>query len=429
MYLEHFGLRELPFGITPHTGFFFAGAGRGAMLEALVYAVVHDEGIIEVSGEVGSGKTMLCRMLLERLPECVETVCLATPSLSREDILQAIADELRVEPSGSGGHRMMRSLQDRLLQLHAAGRRIVVIVDEAHAMPAETLEEIRLLSNLESSRHKLLHIVLFGQPELDERLGRTDMRQLRERITHHFTLGPLRHVDVGDYLAFRLHAAGYRGPDPFTPLAVRLIAWASGGLTRRINILADKSLLAAFADGRRRAGVRQARAAIRDARFLPMAGKRRKILAIAALSAVVAVAAIALSSVFWLHAPFPPVFGGASPSLSVEVPPESGTQTLGERIAATGEWLKGAPRTHYVIQLLDTDAGNFSGVLRLLDELAARLDPREIRVHRSRARGGDRLLVIYGDYPARATARADLEKLSRISPAGAPGLRSVGSLK
>ena len=155
MYLEHFGLREAPFRITPHTEFFFAGANRGATLEALIYAITHDEGIVKVSGEVGSGKTMLCRMLLEKLPKNVETVYLANPSLSRHEILHAIAEELKAPLAGKRAHQLLRALQDRLLAIYAAGNQVVVMVDEAHAMPPETLEEIRLLSNLESNRHKL----------------------------------------------------------------------------------------------------------------------------------------------------------------------------------------------------------------------------------------------------------------------------------
>ena len=171
MYLSHFGLNEAPFRITPHTEFFFSGANRGATLEALLYAITHDEGIVKVTGEVGSGKTMLCRVLVERLPKSVETIYLANPSLSRDEILHVIAADLHVDSRGERVTILLRSLQERLIKLYGAGRRVVVLIDEAHAMPIETLEEIRLLSNLESNRHKLLQIVLFGQPELDQHLG------------------------------------------------------------------------------------------------------------------------------------------------------------------------------------------------------------------------------------------------------------------
>ena len=273
LYLEHFGLREPPFRITPHTDFFFSGANRGPTLDALIYAITQDEGIVKVTGEVGSGKTMLCRMLLERLPDNVEILYLANPSLSRQEILGAIADELGIPTDGKATHSLTRALQDALIERYAAGKRVVVLIDEAHAMPAESLEEIRLLSNLESKANKLLQIALFAQPELDERLAANDMRQLRERITQHFSLAPLKPLDVASYIEFRLRAAGYHGPNPFTEQAVKLIAELSVGLSRRINILADKALLASYSAGSHKVDVTEIRAAAQDARFSPLQQK------------------------------------------------------------------------------------------------------------------------------------------------------------
>ena len=267
MYLNHFGLDEPPFRITPHTDFFFAGANRGATLEALLYAITHDEGIVKVSGEVGSGKTMLCRVLMERLPGHVDTILLSNPSLAREEILYAIADELKIDAGNERQPVLLRILQDHLIKLYGQDRRVVVLIDEAHAMPQETLEQIRLLSNLESSSSKLLQIVLFGQPELDEHLSLPHMRQLKERITHSFRLEPLLRADIEAYLDFRMRAAGYRGPNVFAPEAVRRIVKASEGLTRRVNILADKSLLAAFADDEHGITARHVNRAIRDSEF------------------------------------------------------------------------------------------------------------------------------------------------------------------
>src|SRR3977135_174732 len=187
MYLDHFGLKEPPFRITPDPDFFFQGANRGATLEALLYAITHDEGIVRVAGEGGRGKTMLCRVLMERLPATVETIYLANPSLSRDEILFAIGDELKLELGKEQTTRILRVLQEHLIRLFGEGRRVVVLIDEAHAMPNDTLEEIRLLSNLESNRHKLLQIVLFGQPEFDEHLGAAGMRRRSGEITHALT--------------------------------------------------------------------------------------------------------------------------------------------------------------------------------------------------------------------------------------------------
>jgi MSHA biogenesis protein MshM len=313
MYLEHYGLNEPPFRITPHTDFFFDGADRGATLEALIYAVLNDEGIVKVSGEVGSGKTMLCRVLMERLPSHVDTIYLSTPSLGRDEILFAIADELKLQFTQTRVSVALRELQEHLIGLYAAGRRVVILIDEAHAMPEETLEQVRLLSNLESSRHKLLQIVLFGQPELDEALAKPSLRQLKDRITHSFRMRPLSESEVGRYLAFRMRAAGYRGPEVFTPKAVSLIARAADGLTRRVNILADKSLLSAFTVDTHAVTAEHARAAIADSEFAPIAQVRRSVLYLAgALAAGVLIGVIA-HWLFFGSAPEPQPAGARAP--------------------------------------------------------------------------------------------------------------------
>ncbi len=264
MYLEHFGLSEPPFRITPVTVFFFSGANRGEILDALIYSICEVEGIIKVSGEVGSGKTMLCRMLLEKLPEHIETIYLANPSLSREEMLYAIADGLGLNIEGERVGIIMQNIQNKLEEKAREGKRIVVLVDEAHAMPPDTLEELRLLYNLQVGNAKLLQIVLFGQPELNAKLDQPNMRQLKDRIVHHFHMQPLSRNILESYLMFRMRAAGYHGPNIFSPAALKLIADTSNGLMRRANILADKSLLAAFVEDTYYIKPQHVRAAIRD---------------------------------------------------------------------------------------------------------------------------------------------------------------------
>ncbi len=270
MYLEHFGLNEQPFKVTPVTDFFFSGANRGEILDALVYAITDGEGIVKISGEVGSGKTMLCRMLLDKLPTNIIAIYLANPSLSRDELLYAIADRLGLDLEGQRVNVILQNLQNDLEQKHARGERCVVLVDEAHAMPLETLEELRLLYNLQVGKHKLLQIVLFGQPELDSKLAQINMRQLKDRIVHHFTILPLSQQIIHAYLMFRMRAAGYKGPDIFTPAAEKMIGKASQGLMRRVNILADKSLLAAFVENTHKIDIRHVQAAIRDSEMTPM---------------------------------------------------------------------------------------------------------------------------------------------------------------
>jgi type II secretory pathway predicted ATPase ExeA/septal ring-binding cell division protein DamX len=273
MYNEHFGLKRAPFRITPDTKMFYPGGSRGEVLEALIYAVNSGEGIVKVVGEVGSGKTMLCRMLEERLAGKVDIVYLANPSLSPEDTLHAIALEMKLDVDAEANRlQVMHALQERLLEKHADNRQVVIFVEEAQSMPIATLEEIRLLSNLETNRDKLLQIVLFGQPELDRNLEQPDIRQLKERITHSFYLQPFTPEQMREYVNFRMRAVGYRGPDIFRGGAYRRLAKASEGLTRRINILADKALLAAFAEDTFDVGKRHVKIAINDSQFV---GSRR----------------------------------------------------------------------------------------------------------------------------------------------------------
>ena len=296
MYLEHFGLDEPPFKITPITDFFFSGANRGEILDALVYAITGSEGIVKVTGEVGSGKTMLCRMLLERLPANVEPVYLANPSLSREEMLYAIADGLGLDLEGQRVNVILQTLQNLLEQKVQAGKRVVILVDEAHAMPLDTLEELRLLYNLQVGDHKLLQIILFGQPELNVKLDQPNMRQLKDRIVHHFNVLPLSRNAIESYLMFRMRAAGYRGPDIFSGNAVKLICSASHGLMRRVNILADKALLAAFVANTHNIEAKHVQAAIRDSELEPVDSKRK----IATILGGIALSTVLVAGLGWL---------------------------------------------------------------------------------------------------------------------------------
>ena len=268
MYEEYFGLERPPFKITPDTSLFYEGGKRGDILAALAYAIHRGEGIIKVVGEVGSGKTMLCRMLQMKLPDTVEIVYIANPSVSAEDILFVIAHELSL-PVGKGAskHEVMHMLQDYLLQRHMENKQVVLFVEEAQGMPLETLEEIRLLSNLETDENKLLQIILFGQPELDQNLAQQSIRQLRERITHNFNLEPLTQQEIHTYLNFRMREVGYTGPELINSTVAKKVELHSEGLLRRINIIADKILLSAFAEGTHNLSPKHVTAAVNDSTF------------------------------------------------------------------------------------------------------------------------------------------------------------------
>jgi type II secretory pathway predicted ATPase ExeA len=268
MYEDYFGLDRPPFKITPDTSLFYEGGKRGDILGALVYAIQRGEGIVKVVGEVGSGKTMLCRMLQLKLPDTVEIVYIANPSVSPEDILFVIAHELAL-PVGKDAskHEVMHLLQDYLLQRHMENKQVVLFIEEAQGMPLETLEEIRLLSNLETDQNKLLQIILFGQPELDDNLSQQSIRQLRERITHNFNLAPLTQDEIHNYLNFRMREVGYTGPELINPSVAKKVEQYSEGLLRRINIIADKILLSAFAEGTHNLSPKHVTAAVNDSTF------------------------------------------------------------------------------------------------------------------------------------------------------------------
>lgn len=249
LYLDHFGLSKPPFQITPDPDFFFSGGRRGDILSALLHVAAHDEGIITLVAEVGSGKTLLARLMISRLGPEICAVYLANPCFSRDEIIVAIARDLGLTGLDGSIEGKLAALQQELLRRHAAGQRVLLVIDEAHAMPVESLEEVRLLSNLETGQHKLINIMLFGQPELDDLLADSRLRQVRDRVIHRFELQPLQAEEASAYIDHRLRAAGWHGARLFSAMALARLVKASDGRARRINLLADKALLAAYAQG------------------------------------------------------------------------------------------------------------------------------------------------------------------------------------
>jgi len=266
VYEAFFGLREKPFALTPNTGFLVQLAPYQACLNLLRVALAEGEGFVKITGEVGTGKTLLCRALLNELdPSRYQLAWLPNPSLSPLALRQALAHELHVpDVEQLDTHGLLAALHARLIELAGEGRSTVLLIDEAQALPVSTLEGLRLLTNLETEQSKLLQVVLFGQPELDQTLARQDLRQLRQRITFSYALRPLDVADATRYLTERLAVAGYRGEPLFEPSAVRLLVQGSRGIPRVLNILANKCLMAAFGEGSRCVDVRHVRRALAD---------------------------------------------------------------------------------------------------------------------------------------------------------------------
>ncbi len=265
MYEAHFGLREMPFSITPDTSFAYAGRQHQNALNTILVAVRNLEGFIKITGEVGTGKTLLCRRFLAMRDDNCATAYIPNPFLEPASLLLAIAEEFGMPlPPDLEQHHVHQHLTQRLLGLAAEGKKMVLCVDEAQAMPLETLETLRLLTNLETEKRKLIQVVLFGQPELDVKLEDRRVRQLRQRITFQVQLGNLEADEVGSYLDHRLHVAGHGGGEVFSPRAARALYRSSGGLPRLINILAHKAMLLAYGEGAFRVAAHHVKAATVD---------------------------------------------------------------------------------------------------------------------------------------------------------------------
>lgn len=251
MYIDHFGMRELPFTLTPNTRFFLQLPTHQEALNLLLVALGSGDGFIKVVGEVGTGKTMLCRTLLNALEEesCI-TAYIPNPYLSPAALRRNFALEIGIENAlALEDFELVNRINQRLVEIAKEGQYTVLIVDEAQAMPEETIEALRLLTNLETESEKLFQVVLFGQPELDQLLSRPSLRQLLQRITFSCRLNTLSLEAVTHYLEQRASRAGYEGLALFSPAAAKLIAKASGGVPRLVNILAHKSLMSAYGRG------------------------------------------------------------------------------------------------------------------------------------------------------------------------------------
>lgn len=272
MYTAFYGLREKPFSLSPNPRFLFLAESHREALAHLLYGIDEGEGFIAITGEVGTGKTTICRTLLERLGADTEVAFLFNPSTSPDELLRAITAEFGLDVHGLSPAEMGDDLNRFLLEKKRENRRVLLIVDEAQNLSAGTLEQLRLLSNLETASSKLIQILLLGQPELDRKLETSELRQLRQRIGVRWRLAPLSLRETGEYIRYRLRIAAGADRDLFSPRAMREVHKRSGGVPRLINILCDRSLLAGYAEGERRLSRRTVR---QSAREIPAVAGRR----------------------------------------------------------------------------------------------------------------------------------------------------------
>ncbi len=494
MYQEHFGLSRPPFKITPDTSLFFEGSQRGAALEALMYAINSGEGIIKVVGEVGSGKTMLCRMLEVRLSGNIDVIYIANPSLSPDNILQVIAHELHLDVLDVKGEMnkvtIMQQIQTYLLKKHADNRQVVLFVEEAQSMPIETLEEIRLLSNLETDENKLLQMVLFGQPELDEKLAQPHIRQLKERITHSFNLSPFAPEDTLQYLNFRLRAVGYKGPDIFNKKTAGVVKKYSDGLTRRINIIADKSLMAAYSEGSHTITPSHIKSAALDSEFKKIGQKVSQNKNNLYLAGGFILVILALTTGYYMGSHHPGVLSQAetdlikptlvkselvktesvkserinnapkkpdsvvlqalkqmpvtntqqatvAPAVSMQNPPVKNNNeqkkvapdSIAERLEITRQWLHETADNHYSIQLFMARTIDADKVEAFLRDTPATLDFTRVYLYETVINGRGWYGVLYNDFVTRDKAIETLRTLPSFLKASDPYLRRISTLK
>ncbi len=274
MYQDYFQFEEPPFSLTPDTSFFLNQQSHRDALNTMLVALKHCEGFIKIVGEVGTGKTLLCRILLSRLNSDFVTAYIPNPYLTPEELKGFVAQEINADVTDEmPAHELMSAVYRRLLQLARNNKQVVLVVDEAQAMPRETIECLRLLTNLETEKRKLLQVVMLGQPELDSMLSRSDLRQLKQRIIFSENLKPFSKQGVLDYIKHRLQSAGNMKGELFSKNAMRLVYYGSGGIPRLINVLAHKALISAYGKGHRRVNTWHVAKAIADTQESRWIGK------------------------------------------------------------------------------------------------------------------------------------------------------------
>lgn len=315
MYTSHYGLADSPFSIAPDPRYLFMSQQHREALAHLMYSIRGEGGFVLLTGEVGAGKTTLCRCFLEQLPAHCDVAFVINPKLTVPELLATLCEELQIAlPAEHGNKTYVDLINKHLLAAHAQGRTTLLIIDEAQNLSDEVLEQVRLLTNLETRECKLLHIILLGQPELRDKLARPELRQLSQRIVARYHLGPLQRDEIAPYIQHRLSVAGSH-LDLFPPVVMRLLFSCSGGVPRKLNVLCDRALLGCYAQGKPRVDRATVRQAAREVfNSSPVRPWHKLALASGALLSTVAVAAV--------------LFYGAQPAGQRAPAPAATTATL-----------------------------------------------------------------------------------------------------
>jgi len=265
MYLYHFGIKELPFSLTPNTSFYLGLPSHNEAMQVLLTALQTGEGFIKVTGEVGTGKTLLCRKLLNEIPDAFEVAYLPNPNLSPDEMRFALANELGIKGlTKINQQQLSQKIQLKLLELNKKGKGVVLIVDESQTIPWESFEALRSFTNLETESRKLIQVVLFGQPELDQMLASERLRQLRQRITFSYTLHSLTLEEISAYVQHRMAIAGHQGKPVFSPRAVKALFKFSRGIPRLVNIMCHKALMLTYGEGNHDVSAKHIHSAAKD---------------------------------------------------------------------------------------------------------------------------------------------------------------------
>jgi len=299
MYLYHYGIKELPFTLTPNTSYFFGLPSHKEAIQVLLTALKTGEGFIKVTGEVGTGKTLICRKLLNELPKQFVAAYIPNPYLTPTELRRAVASELNVVLTDHADQQeFTQRIQQRLIHIHQENQAVVLIIDEAQALPVESIEALRLITNLETESRKLLQVVLFGQPELNDKLSLPELRQLKQRVTFSYTLQLMDADQVYQYIKHRMNVAGYRGGDLFDRKCCALLYKASKGTPRIVNVLCHKALMLAYGEGMQKITPLHVKLSIKDTEA---ASQTNNVLLMSSVSVLVVMLVFSITYFAWLR--------------------------------------------------------------------------------------------------------------------------------